>query len=273
MTSKGTCARKGEAKEKKAGRMAGMGSSIRNAVKRKTHKERAQPSNRQRFGLLEKKKDYVLRARDHNLKKKRLAALQEKAAFRNPDEFYFKMQSMGTNEGVHTRTGGASLDMETALLLKTQDQNYISMKKRVDENKIQKLEASLHAISAAEAAPQVNKHTIFFDSDDDMGDFEASKHFDTHPGLVGRAVNRPRMEQLEAEEEPVKPMNKMARKKVRFTLHLHLPLLPHIPIRSGAGLISFLGASHRHECTQAKQCFMPGPCLGERTNMRVSFFV
>lgn len=48
------------------------------------------------MGLLEKHKDYVLRARDYNKKQKRLRALQLKAAFKNPDEFYFKMQTTKT---------------------------------------------------------------------------------------------------------------------------------------------------------------------------------
>jgi U3 small nucleolar RNA-associated protein 11 len=37
--------------------------------------------------------DYVLRAKDFNFKKQRLKALQQKAATKNPDEFYFHMQS------------------------------------------------------------------------------------------------------------------------------------------------------------------------------------
>eukprot|EP00505_MAST-04D_sp_SCG-Rhode-Island_P006464 Stramenopile-MAST_4_protein_6464 len=54
-------------------------SSLRNAVKRKTHKERAQPSKRAKFGLLEKSKDYRLRARDYRRKKGRIRVLKEKA--------------------------------------------------------------------------------------------------------------------------------------------------------------------------------------------------
>jgi U3 small nucleolar RNA-associated protein 11 len=44
-------------------------STMRNAVKRVTHKERAQPKSRKRFGLLEKHKDYVERANDFKKKK------------------------------------------------------------------------------------------------------------------------------------------------------------------------------------------------------------
>jgi len=60
--------------------------------KGKAHKERSQPRARRHKGLLEKKKDYKLRAKDFNLKKRRIKALKRRAALRNPDEFYFGMQ-------------------------------------------------------------------------------------------------------------------------------------------------------------------------------------
>ena len=131
-------------------------SSFRNAVKRKTHKERAQPEARKRFGLLEKHKDYVERARDYNKKKKRIQALQEKAAFRNPDEFYMRMQNMATKRGVHTNLGEDSIDADTLKLFKTQDLSYVTLKKQSEQTKIGEgcaAEVSL-APSRAEAAVQ-----------------------------------------------------------------------------------------------------------------------
>lgn len=56
---------------------------------------------RKKFGLLEKKKDYVLRARDFHKKEDTLKRLQVKAAERNPDEFYFAMENARTKDGVH----------------------------------------------------------------------------------------------------------------------------------------------------------------------------
>jgi U3 small nucleolar RNA-associated protein 11 len=68
-----------------------MTSSLRNSLYRRTHKERSQPARRARLGLLEKHKDYILRARDYHSKQDRIKRLRQKAADRNKDEFYFAM--------------------------------------------------------------------------------------------------------------------------------------------------------------------------------------
>ncbi|XP_077869469.1 putative U3 small nucleolar RNA-associated protein 11 [Saccoglossus kowalevskii] len=57
----------------------------------KTHRERSQLSVRKHLGLLEKKKDYRLRARDYHKKQNYLKVLKKKALDKNPEEFYFKM--------------------------------------------------------------------------------------------------------------------------------------------------------------------------------------
>lgn len=71
--------------------------------------------------------DYSKRARDYNEKKARLKILRQKAAERNPDEFYFGM--------IHGRThdkgqkladrGNKSLSHAAVTLLKTQDAGYL----------------------------------------------------------------------------------------------------------------------------------------------------
>ncbi|CCF51217.1 hypothetical protein NDA11_003706 [Ustilago hordei] len=102
------------------------GSSLRNAVHRRNHKERSQPVGRAKLGLLEKHKDYVLRAKDHHKKRDMLKRLAEKAAMRNKDEFYFGMINSSTRKGVHQHARPSEvLDNDVVALLKTQDVGYV----------------------------------------------------------------------------------------------------------------------------------------------------
>jgi U3 small nucleolar RNA-associated protein 11 len=100
---------------------------MRNAIQRRNHKERAQPASRERWGLLEKRKDYRLRAADHKAKRARLKVLREKAANRNPDEFAFGMLSSKTAKGGGRLgdRGNKALGHDTVLLLKGQDAGYV----------------------------------------------------------------------------------------------------------------------------------------------------
>uniref|UniRef100_A0A0D6QXT8 U3 small nucleolar RNA-associated protein 11 n=1 Tax=Araucaria cunninghamii TaxID=56994 RepID=A0A0D6QXT8_ARACU len=144
-------------------------SSLRNAVKRWTHKERAQPAERSRFGLLEKHKDYVLRARDFHKKEETIRKLQEKAAFRNPDEFYFKMINTRTVDGVHRpQSLGKTYSTEEALLMKTQDIGYMAQKAQSEKKKVERLSSVLHYIDN----PPSNKHIYFAENREEAKELE-----------------------------------------------------------------------------------------------------
>ena len=67
------------------------------------HRERAQPGFRKHLGLLEKKKDYKLRANNFKQKEAKLLQLRKKAEFKNPDEFYMAMVNAKLVDGVHTQ--------------------------------------------------------------------------------------------------------------------------------------------------------------------------
>ncbi|KAJ7529110.1 hypothetical protein O6H91_15G034400 [Diphasiastrum complanatum] len=121
-------------------------SSLRNAVKRRTHKERAQPGERRKYGLLEKHKDYVLRAKDFHRKEQTLQNLREKAASRNPDEFYFKMISSNITGGIHRpKSEAKQYTHEELQLMKTQDIKYVLNKAQAEKKKVERLQATLHS--------------------------------------------------------------------------------------------------------------------------------
>ena len=100
---------------------------MRNAVTRRPHKERSQPASRSKWGLLEKHKDYSLRAADYNLKKQKLSQLSRKAKEKHPDEFAYGMLSGDkARQGKHGRGGEENkLSHDAVKLLKTQDQGYL----------------------------------------------------------------------------------------------------------------------------------------------------
>jgi len=105
-------------------------SSFRNAIRRKAHKERAQPYKRQKkFGLLEKHKDYKERAVRFHKKEDYLNLLREKAAQRNPDEFYHRMISEPTNDDVHTLKRKSKRTHKEINKMKAQDLVYLRTKK------------------------------------------------------------------------------------------------------------------------------------------------
>ena len=168
-------------------------STMRNAVKRVTHKERSQPKSRKRFGLLEKRKDYIERANDFKKKKASIKNLKKKAADRNPDEFYHNMHNSQVTGGVHHAKKDGTLTNQTVQLLKTQDMGYIVHRKSIDDRKAEQLRDNLHMIG--ENIPR--KHKIFVDNSAELKEFDVAKHFDTAPELVGRYFNRPRVATIE----------------------------------------------------------------------------
>ena len=145
-------------------------SSFKNAAQaqRRTHRERSQPAHRKKFGLLEKHKDYVVRARDFNKKKKIIKQLKGVADEKNPDEFYRGMIKSKVVDGKHEIHKDNTLDHETVMLLKTQDANYINLKLQAERNKISKLKEVLHDTMGE----KVNTHTVFVESDSEDIDFE-----------------------------------------------------------------------------------------------------
>lgn len=172
-----------------------MSSALRNAVKRKTHKERSQPNDRRKFGLLEKKNDYLQRARDFHKKENEIQNLRRKAEQRNPDEFYFAMERKQTKGGVVTGSISSAnkYSQQELRLLKRQDASYLALKAQTESKKVERLRSHLHFIGAA--APR--QHVIFVDDQAAVQSFSPEEHFDTANELLDRTYNRPTTAQLQ----------------------------------------------------------------------------
>lgn len=165
---------------------------LQHSVAKKQHRERAQPKERRRWGLLEKKKDYQLRAKDFHKKEAHLKLLRKKASERNPDEYYHGMVRRRTENGVLVQEQKEEeLTPEQYKLYKTQDIGYIRVLVNTEKKKIDKLEKELLLKSTG-------KHTVFVNDENTAREFSAAKYFNTDESLVNRRENRLRKDQLEA---------------------------------------------------------------------------
>uniref|UniRef100_A0A7S3QAT0 U3 snoRNA-associated protein 11 n=1 Tax=Chaetoceros debilis TaxID=122233 RepID=A0A7S3QAT0_9STRA len=193
-------------------------SSLRNAVKRITHKERSQPQKRAHLGLLEKKKDYKKRSNDHHRKEDAITNLRRKASQRNPDEFYFAMNNAQMKDGKHRRLEEAErkarineIGADAVKIMKSQDLSYVRMQSLKDQKKVERMQASLQYLgdnpatmdsdddfdsSSTDPKRKRGKHTVFVNSKEKAENFDVAEHFGTIPQFAGRSFNRLRKETL-----------------------------------------------------------------------------
>lgn len=169
-------------------------SSWKKAAKtgQKTHRERHQPDSRKHLGLLEKKKDYVARARDFQEKRATIKLLRKRALNKNPDEFHFHMINSKVVNGVHREKDKEDQHTpEQIKLMETQDLRYVTYKRNIEAKKIDKLQSQLHMIDMANETP--NQHIFFLDNETEMKNFDLAEKLGTHPALLSRRTNRPRL--------------------------------------------------------------------------------
>lgn len=165
-------------------------------AKQRLHRERHQPEYRQHLGILEKKKDYKLRARDYHQKQNKLKDLRLKAQNKNPDEFYFHMINSEIQEGRHHEKDKPETYTEDQLkLMQSQDINYINLKRGTEIKKVERLQSTLHLLDIEKKA--INKHVFFVDTKKQVKTFDVASRLSTHPSLLDRAYNRPKLEMLQ----------------------------------------------------------------------------
>ncbi|KAK7085587.1 UTP11-like, U3 small nucleolar ribonucleoprotein [Halocaridina rubra] len=196
-------------------------SSLRNAVKsRHVHRERHQPAARAHLGPLEKKKDYKVRAKYQNDKKKFLRTLHRKALNKNPDEFHFHMINSRLKDGKHYENVE---DKELTVNDVNQDLTYITHRRSVEKKKIEKLKAQLHILDTDEEEPK-NSHILFVDSEKEEKSADPAQLLETHPSLLGRSYNRLRTSQLAKMTNPIeeKSLNAKALLKTKSKAYKEL---------------------------------------------------
>jgi len=149
-----------------------------------------------RTGFLQKHKDYVKRATVEHHKEAKLKFLQKQAEFRNPDEYNSSMKRAAVDENGNIVLDEIPVTNEKLRKMESQDINYLYLKRNQESNKLEKLQAELQCLPAAQLKEREGSHTIFVGTEAEQSKFSPQKYFDTAPRLLRRAYNRPRIQTL-----------------------------------------------------------------------------
>lgn len=173
--------------------------TLKRYLKHREKKERGQLQSRKHLGMLEKNKDYKLRAADYRNKRDQIRKLQEKALQRNPDEFSHRMEQHVVNSDGNV-IGLQQKQRQRKHMMIHKEKDHLYLQSKINKTRKQ-LDHERHSLAAIEEFDnhKTRQHTIFVDNDEDVDNFDAAEHFNTLPELVDRAHNRLTKEQL-AEE-------------------------------------------------------------------------
>lgn len=125
-------------------------SSWKNAIPRRKYRERTQPESRKHLGLLEKKQDYLKRAKHFHALGDQLSNLQEKALGRNHDEFYYAMNNSQFVAGKHRKTPTAE-SPQTLKKRQMKDSALLQLKTQTIGHRKDKILANSHELGLSTA--------------------------------------------------------------------------------------------------------------------------
>ena len=141
--------------------------NIKKYIPRRKYRERGQIKRRKRFGFLEKKQDYKIRAEDYHEKEKKYKNLKEAARTRNPDEFYHKMIKAKIIDGEHVQFPDDK-NLEQKLVTNTQFINLVNFKKSQLEKEAEKMKVRLQLNKNIFEGGDKSIHTLYYEDEDEF---------------------------------------------------------------------------------------------------------